>query len=106
MHLKQVITQGSEETVHLTSPDDLLHHWDSYKKVLGRDPAPDAECTGDKLTGVDSLLKCDMAPYIDFGVWSPSKHRLMKKLRNTGLQLHVGETLKTIEIAGLADIRA
>ena len=50
------------------------------------------------------LLKRDEVPYVDFGVWGPNHHRLLRKLRTTGLQLHVGGTLKTIEVAGPADV--
>ena len=53
----------------------------------------------DQLAGVDTLLKRESAPRVDFGVWGPNHHRLLKKLLSTGLQLHEGGLLKTIEIA-------
>ena len=102
--LKQVISQGSEETVPMLSAKDLSLHWDRFKEVFGRDPRPEEECTGDQLTGVDLLLKRDCAPYVDFGVWGPNHHRLLKKLRTTGLQLHAGSVLKNIELSGPPDV--
>ena len=46
VHLKQVISQASEEAVPLMSQSDLLKHWDCFKKIYGRDPKTDEECTG------------------------------------------------------------
>ena len=106
VHLKQVISQASEEAVPLISQNELLKHWDCFKKIYGRDPKPDEECTGDQLTGVNALLQRDMVPYVDFGVWGPNHHRLLKKLRNTVLQLHAGGVLRTMELAGLPDLHS
>ena len=40
---------------------------------------------------MDLLLKRDCAPYVDFEVWVPNHHWLLKKaVRTTGLQLHAG----------------
>ena len=103
---KQVVSQGSEESVPKNSNEDLLKHWDKFKDMYGRDPRPEEECTGDQLTSVDTLLKRDVAPCVDFGVWGPNRHRLPKKLRNTGLQLHVGGILRIIELSGPLDIYA
>ena len=101
--LKHVVSQGSEETVPKISNEDMTKHWDQFKLVYGRDPRPEEECTADQLTGVDTLLKRDCAPYVDFGVWGPNHHRLLKKLRNTGLQLHVGGVLRNVETSGPPD---
>ena len=56
VHLKQVISQASEEAVPLISQSDLLKHWDCFKKIYGRDPKPDEECTGTSLPV--SMLCC------------------------------------------------
>ena len=101
--LKHVVSQGSEETVPKISAEEMTKHWDRFSLVYGRDPRPEEECTADQLTGVDTLLKRDIAPYVDFRIWGPNHHRLLKKLRNTGLQLHVGGVLRHIEISGPPD---
>ena len=104
--LKHVVSQGSEETVPKISAEEMTKHWDRFSSVYGRDPRPEEECTADQRTGVDTLLKRDMAPYVDFGIWGPNHHRLLKKLRNTGLQLHMGGVLRHIEISGLRVVTA
>ena len=76
VRLKDVVSQGSEESVPKISNEEMTHHWDRFKKVYGRDPRPEEECTAEQLTGVDTLLKRDCAPYVDFGVWGPNHHRL------------------------------
>ena len=101
--LKHVVSQGSEESVPKISAEEMIKHWDRFSVVYGRDPRPEEECTGDQLTGVDTSLKRDIAPYVDFGIWVPDRHRLLKMLRNTGLQVHVGRVLRHIEISGPAD---
>ena len=77
---------------------------DISQAVYGTDPRPEEECTGEQLTGVDFLLKRDCAPYVDFGVWGPDRHRLLEKLRTTGLQLHASGVLKNIELSGPPDV--
>ena len=77
--LKQVISQGSEETVPKLSANELSQHWDRVKAVCGREPRPEEECTGEQLTGVYLLLNRDCASYNDFGVWGPDHQRLLKK---------------------------
>ena len=98
-----MVTQGSEESVPKIYADEMTKHWDWFSLVYGRDPRPEEECTADQLTGVDTLLKRDIAPYVDFGIWGPNHHRLLNKLRNTGLQLLVGGVLRHIEISGPPD---
>ena len=53
---------------------------------------------------MDLLLKRDCAPYVDFGVWGPNHHRVLKKWRTTGLQLRAGGVLKNIELSGPPDV--
>ena len=106
VQLKHVVSQGNEEVVPKISQLELTEHWDTFKSVYGRDPRPEEECTADQLTGIHVLLARDTAPYVDFGIWGPNHHRLLKKLRNTGLQLHVGGILRHVEIAGPPDIHA
>ena len=74
--------------------------------MYGRDPRPEEECTADQLAAVDTLLKRDCAPYVDFGVWGPNHRRLLQKLRNTGFQLHVGGVLRKVEMSGPPDVNA
>ena len=91
--LKQVVSQGSEETVPKLSANELSQHWDRVKAVCGREPRPEEECTGEQLTGVYLLLNRDCASYNDFGVWGPDHQRLLKN------QLHAGGVLKNIELS-------
>ena len=96
--LTQGISQGSEESVPLLSPSELSARWRRFKLVCDLDPNPDEECTGDQLIGTDVLFKRDVTPYVVFGEWKPYHH----SLRNTGLQLHVGCVLKSLELCGLS----
>ena len=45
----------------------------------------DEECANDQLTGLHALLKQDVAPYVDFGIWGPYHQRHQKRRRLTGL---------------------
>ena len=81
--LKQVVLQGSEESVPKLRSTELSRHWDSFRAVYGR---PEEECTGDQLTEVDVPLKRDEVPML--------------------ILVHVGGTLKTTEEAGAADVHA
>ena len=63
----------------------------------GCDPRPEEERTPDQLKGIDVLLKRNVVPSVDFGIWSHC--RLQKKLRSTGLQLRVEGVLCSVEVA-------
>jgi len=104
--LGQVVAQGSSEQVPVLDGERLKAHWDAFREVYQRDPTPEEECTVEQLTGVFTLISRDRAPYVDFGVWGPSQHRLQRKLRLSGLQMHDGGIFRNVEIAGPPDINA
>ena len=104
VQLKHVVSQGSEEVVPNISSKDLTKHWDTFKSENGRDPRPEEEGTSDWPTGIDALKRRDSAPYVDLGIWGPSHHRLLGKLRNTGLQIHIRGGSRQVEIARPRDI--
>ena len=102
--LKTVISQGSDEAVPTLSKGDLEKHFAAFHKVYDRNPRPDEECTTDQLTGLFTLLHRDVAPYVDFGVWGPNHHRLLRKLRLTGLVPRADGTYQNIELLGPPDV--
>ena len=102
VHLKHVISQASEEAVPLISRGDFLKCWDCFKKTYGRDPKSDEERTGDQLTGVNALLKRDMVPYVDFGVWGRNNHRFVKELPGCSFMLGGSANNGARETCGLA----
>ena len=53
--LKQVVLQGSEESVPKLNSTELSRRWDSSRAVYGRD----------QLSGVDVLLERDEVPNVD-----------------------------------------
>ena len=70
-HPKQVISQASEEAAPLISQSDLLKHWDCLKKIFGRHPKPDEECTGDQLT--ESMYCCSAKEVASVGYTTGGK---------------------------------
>ena len=48
----------------------------------------------------------DVAPYVDFGIWGPNHHRLLRRMRLQGLQLHGDGTLHSVELDGPPDLQA
>lgn len=103
VNLKTVVSQGLEDTVPKLSRETLTKYFDDFKKVFGREPGANEECSAEQLTGLKSMLDGDVAPYVDFGVWGPHHHRLLRKLRLSGLQLHTDGTLKMVELVGPPD---
>ena len=105
VQLKQVVSQGLEETVPKLTREDLGNYYEEFRQVFSRDPGQDEECSVEQLSGLKALLTADVAPYVDFGVWGPNHHRLLRRLRLQGLQLHSDGTLHTVELVGPPDFK-
>ena len=46
------------------------------------------------------MIQRDVAPHVDFGIWGPNHHRLMKKLRIKGIVLATTGAVQETELAG------
>ena len=60
----------------------------------------------DQFTALHSLLVKLLVPYVDFAIWGPHHHRLLRKLKLQGLQMHAGGVLKELELVGPPNVEA
>lgn len=100
VEMGSVINQSSKESRPPITAEQVKSHYDEYRHIFGRDPQPEEECSGQQLTGVHHLLSDDLPPYVDFGVWGPHHHRMIRKLRFTGTRFGANGVLQNVEILG------
>ena len=95
-----VADQVIEQEVDIMSEAQVATCYQNYAKIFGGLPPPDEEITVEQMTALHVLLQSGCPPYVDFAVFGPHGHRLLRKLRCTGLQLMPGGDLRNIELAG------
>eukprot|EP00969_Alexandrium_andersonii_P371161 15478892-Alexandrium_andersonii.AAC.1 len=63
--------------------------FEDYKATRGDYPHRDMEPTPDQLSAVKQLIACGAPPYVDFSLFGPHGHRLLKKLMFTAFSYSV-----------------
>ena len=99
-----VINQAMKGTIAALPKPELTAHFAKYKAVFGRNPLPNQECTPVQLGGLKCMLDGGGAPYLDFGVWGPNQHRLLRRMRFNGLRIGPNGTMQTVELLGPGDL--
>jgi hypothetical protein len=104
--LNAVLSQTSDAEVEVLDVTQISVAYARYETVFGSGvrPPADAEPTTEQLTGLNHILKSWAAPYLDFAIWGPHGHRIIRRLRLSGLQFAGDGTLRTIELNGPADL--
>ena len=97
--------QMSKVIIKKAEPDTIKNHYSTYIKAMGgRGPDPDSECSEDQISGMDHILnRMGACPYVDFGVYGPNHHRLMRRMRFTGMAMNPDGTSKITELLGPGD---
>jgi hypothetical protein len=98
--LSHTLSQTDEQEIPLRSPQKVKDAYANFKNIFGYAPAEKEECTVEQLTGLDNLKSSDTSIYVDFAVWGPFGHRLLKKLKLAGMQMLPGGEFKTVEMVG------
>ena len=80
---------------------------ENYEAVFGpgEKPRPHQAPSMIQLAAVEHLLESGVVPYVDFNVWGPFHHRIMRKLKVVGQVLSPDGTLTQVEIPGPPSFR-
>ena len=73
---------------------------EAYCAVFKTQPPQQEELTHEQWSGLKALLDRDLPPYVDFAVWGPHGHRLLRKMRLSGLAFGEKGVLRNVEIYG------
>ena len=84
--LKEVVSQVLDKTAVRMTDEEVLESYKRYEKHFGkgRKPPEDEEPTVDQLSALRHLIQSGVVPYIDFSVWGPHGHRMVKKQKFMG----------------------
>ena len=100
VEMGSVVNQRLREQRPALTPEKVRCHYETYRRTFGRDPPPDEECSGQQLTGVEFFLSTDVPPYVDFGVWGPHHHRLLRRMRFSAAKFTFNGELQQVELLG------
>ena len=103
--LSTILSQINETEVETMSETDIQAGYARYEVIFGEGvrPPPDSECTDDQLSGIKYLLHASMSPYVDFAIWGPHGHRILRKIKLSGATFKPDGSISNIELFGPAD---
>ena len=100
MDLAPITSQMARGKVALISIEEEATFYDRRRKVYRKFLPRGREVTREQIAGFRMIIKSGAAPYLDFGVWGPNHHRLVRKLRFNGAMLIREGGFKDVEILG------
>lgn len=106
LKMSAVASQIDESEFELAPETVLMQCYKRYESVYGKGerPSQDQEPTPEQVSAVMAILNRGSPPYVDFGVWGPHGHRIMRKVRLSGLCIGRDGHLQTIELHGPPNI--
>ena len=108
VELSTTTDQTSKVIIKKASADTITNHYKAYMKAMGgRAPDPDSECSEAQISGMDHVLnRVKACPYVDFGVYGPNHHRLLKRMRFTGIAQNTDGSSRVTELLGPGDFHS
>ena len=100
--LNAVLSQVDESEILVADEKQMIKAYLRYESVFGKDERPpkDSEPTAEQVSCIQHLLSQGHPPYCDFSVFGPYGHRMMKKIKLSGLTIGTDGQLKTVELQG------
>ena len=100
--LSAVLSQIDESEAVVMTETDMVACYLRYAAVFGSNEKPpkETERTVEQVSAIRHLLRQNCPPYCDFSIFGPYGHRLVKKIKLSGLMITKEGTLSTIELHG------
>lgn len=104
--LNAVLSQVDESEILVADEKQMIKAYLRYESVFGKHERPpkDSEPTAEQVSCIQHLLGQGHPPYCDFSVFGPYGHRMMKKIKLSGLTIGTDGHLKTVELQGPQNI--
>jgi hypothetical protein len=99
VRLSHVVNPAFDESVPLLTEARIVQGYTAYRAIFGRMPEDQQECTAEQITGISYLLSMGMI-YVDFSVFGPFGHRMLRKMKLSGYEFRSDGTLHTVEMTG------
>ena len=100
--LNAVLSQVNESEIGIMSEADMVTGYMLYATVYGGNERPPkkSEPSVEQVSVLKHLIDGGSTPYVDFSVWGPYMHRLVKKIKLSGYSLGRDGKLQLVELAG------
>ena len=105
VHLREVVDPRLEGTRPFVSQAVVVACMANYRKQYKTKPPVAESLTIEQVTGLDAVLKSGRTPYLDFAIWGPYGHRLLKQVKLYGECYSPMRGWHMMEVFGPADVR-
>jgi hypothetical protein len=97
---RECLQQGSEAEAPALTEQTIMDGYARYRSIFGVWPPRDENITDDQLACLHHAITSGALPWADFTVFGPHGHRIMVKLRMSGLVMQTDGTFATQEFRG------
>ena len=106
LKMSAIASQVDDTEFDMAPEQELMRCFKRYESIFGRGERPDQgeEPTPEQVSAVKCILDRGSPPFVDFGVFGPHGHRLMKKVKLSGYNIGRDGQLQTIELHGPPNI--
>ena len=106
LKMTAVASQVDDSEFDMAPEQELMRCFKRYESIFGRGERPDqeAEPTPEQVSALRCIISRGSPPFVDFGVWGPHGHRMMKKVKLSGYNIGRDGQLQTIELHGPPNI--
>lgn len=100
LKLSTLVDQTLDAELQPLEQSEIRAMYDEYVRRYGDTPSPETEPTSDQLAAVKQLLLTNCNPYVDFSVFGPRGHRLLRKMMFATVTLNANGEWARRELPG------
>ena len=106
LKMNAIASQVDDSEFDMAPESELLQCFRRYESKFGRGERPDQdqEPTPEQVSAIKCILSRGQPPFVDFGVFGPHAHRIMKKVKLSGYTIGRDGQLQTLELLGPANV--
>ena len=100
--LSAILSQVDDSEAQMMSEKDMVAAYLRYATVFGSNERPpkESEPTVEQLSALRHVVQQGNPPFVDFSIWGPYGHRLVKKIKLSGYVIGRDGVLSTVELTG------
>ena len=100
--LTSILSQVDDSEAPVMTEKELVAAYLRYATIFGENERPpkESEPTAEQVSGLRHVVKQGNPPFVDFSVWGPYGHRLVKRIKLSGYVIGRDGMLTTVELTG------
>ena len=104
LKMNALALQVDDSEFDMAPEQDLMQCFRRCESIFGRGERPDQDQAPEQVSAIKCILARGSPPFMDFSVFGPHGHRIMKKVKLSGYNIGRDGPLQTIELYGLPNI--